>query len=190
MLRDSTSADSRSKSHIMLGAAWRRNLAVVGGLSALTLLCIAGLLLRGHSSVVGREPSVLATFNAVMNALTVLALTLGYAFIRNGHRQAHRRAMLGALLTSTAFLVGYIAHHATVGSVRYAGVGWMRMVYFALLVPHVILAAVEVPLVLTTVTLAFSGQFRRHRSIARIALPVWLFVSASGVAVYVLLYRT
>lgn len=174
----------------MADATWRRMNATVAILSLGILLLVLALLTARQTTPSVTHPSAVATYNALMNSVTVVALTFGYVFIRRGQTVAHRRAMFGALFASLAFLAGYIWHHATVGSVRYAGGGAMRVLYFSLLIPHVVLAAVEVPLVLLTVLHALSGRFERHRTMARVALPVWLFVSASGVAVYWLLYWT
>jgi uncharacterized membrane protein YozB (DUF420 family) len=167
---------------------WRRTNALVACVSVATLLLIAGLMFVGPSVPAMRSPAGTASFNAAMNALTVAALTVGYVSIRRQQRNAHRGAMLGALVSSLAFLCGYILHHARVGSVPYSGNGPLRQLYFAILLPHILLAALEVPLVLFTVIYAARGQFERHRRIARFTLPVWLFVSASGVAVYFMLY--
>lgn len=172
----------------MADASWRRTNAIVAVASSGILLLVLVLLVVRPGTSVGKSPSVLATYNAAMNAATVVALTVGYGLIRRGHRDAHRRAMTVALIASIAFLIGYVAHHLNVGSVRYTGS--LRTLYFSLLVPHIALAAAEVPLVLLTVAHAWAGRFEKHRRMARVALPVWLFVSASGVAVYFLLYWT
>ena len=102
---------------------------------------------------------------------------------------AHRRAMLAALATSTLFLVSYLAYHFEVGSVRFTGQGPIRTVYFAILIGHTVLAVAIVPLVLMTLARALRGRFEAHRSLARVTLPLWLWVSVSGVVVYWMLYR-
>ncbi len=134
-------------------------------------------------------PSSLATLNALMNALASVCLVTGYVFIRRGKRQQHRAFMLAAFAFSVAFLIGYLIHHARVGNVPFRGRGWVRPVYFAILIPHVALAAPVVPLALITLARALRGRFDRHKKLARVTLPIWLYVSASGVIVYLMLYH-
>lgn len=131
----------------------------------------------------------LPTLNAFLNATSAVLLLTGWWLIRHGRRMAHRRAMLAALATSTLFLVSYLAYHFEVGSVRFTGQGPIRTVYFAILVSHTVLAVAIVPLVLVTLARALRGRFEAHRSLARITLPLWLWVSVSGVVVYWMLYR-
>ena len=131
----------------------------------------------------------LPTLNAVLNTACFFLLVAGWALVRRGRRDAHRVAMLGALATSAAFLASYLVYHFEVGSVRFAGRGAIRTVYFALLLSHTVLAAAIVPLVLVTVARALRGRFAAHRALARYTLPLWLWVSASGVVVYWMLYR-
>jgi len=131
----------------------------------------------------------LPTLNAALNATCLFLLLAGWALVRRGRRDAHRAAMLAALLTSAAFLASYLAYHFQVGSVRFAGQGAIRTVYLAVLLSHTVLAAVIVPLVLVTVVRALRGRYDAHRAIARRTLPLWLWVSASGVVVYWMLYR-
>ncbi len=131
----------------------------------------------------------LPTLNAVLNATSAVLLLTGWWLIRRGRRIAHRRAMLAALATSTLFLVSYLAYHFEVGSVRFTGQGPIRTVYFAILIGHTVLAVAIVPLVLVTLARALRGRFEAHRSLARITLPLWLWVSVSGVVVYWMLYR-
>jgi uncharacterized membrane protein YozB (DUF420 family) len=133
--------------------------------------------------------NALPAFNAAMNALSSVSLLTGWRLIRRGRREAHRRAMLLALAASTLFLIGYITHHARVGSVPFRGSGLLRTVYFSILVPHTILAVVILPLVAVTVLRAARGRFEAHRRLARITLPLWLFVSVTGVIVYLMLYQ-
>lgn len=131
----------------------------------------------------------LPTLNALLNATTALLLLCGWLLIRRGRREAHRRVMLAALATSGAFLASYLTYHAQVGSVRFQGRGAVRTVYFAVLISHTVLAAAIVPLVAVTVVRALKGQFARHRRWARVTLPLWAYVSVTGVAVYWMLYR-
>ena len=127
--------------------------------------------------------------NAVLNATSALLLALGYFYIRSGRVGAHRRCMLAALTTSALFLTSYLIYHYHVGSVPFAGRGFIRGVYFTILISHTILAVVIVPLVLITLTRALKGNFVRHRAIARWTLPLWFYVSVTGVVVYWMLYR-
>ena len=131
----------------------------------------------------------LPTLNAGLNAASFALLLVGFWLIRRGRREAHRKAMLLALATSAAFLVSYLVYHAQVGSVRFAGQGPVRTLYFTILISHTVLAAAIVPLVLLTAARALRGRFEAHRAMARVTLPLWLWVSASGVAVYWMLYR-
>ena len=140
----------------------------------------------------GPEPSapgVLATVNAVLNGGAACFLLIGYAFIRNENIKAHRICMVSAFVLSSLFLVTYLLHHAQVGSVHFQHEGWIRGVYFAVLVPHVTLAALIVPLALLTIYRGWTERIALHRKIARWTLPLWLYVSVSGVAVYVMLYH-
>jgi uncharacterized membrane protein YozB (DUF420 family) len=131
----------------------------------------------------------LPTLNALLNAATATLLLCGWLLIRRGRREAHRKVMLAALATSGAFLASYLVYHAQVGSVRFQGRGPVRTVYFAVLISHTILAAAIVPLVAVTVLRALQGRFTRHRRWARVTLPLWAYVSVTGVAVYWMLYR-
>lgn len=131
----------------------------------------------------------LPTLNAVLNALAAGFLLWGYVLIRTGRREAHRRAMLAAVACSAAFLVSYLTYHAHVGSVRFARTGTIRTVYLTILLTHTVLAAVILPLVLVTLRRALRGDFARHRALARLTLPLWAYVSVTGVVVYWMLYR-
>jgi uncharacterized membrane protein YozB (DUF420 family) len=133
--------------------------------------------------------SDLPTLNACLNATTAGLLLVGWRLIRGGRRSQHRAAMLAALATSALFLVSYLAYHFQVGSVRFTRGGWLRSLYLAVLLSHTVLAAAIVPLALVTARRALGGRFDRHRAIARYTLPIWLWVSVSGVVVYWMLYR-
>ena len=134
--------------------------------------------------------SSLPALNASLNATAAVLLTIGWWFIHNGRIQAHRRAMIAACVVSTLFLVSYVTYHAQVGSKPYPGTGLLRVVYFSILIPHVILAAAVVPLALLSLVRGLKRDDARHRRIAKITLPIWWFVSVSGVVVYVMLYWT
>lgn len=131
----------------------------------------------------------LPALNALLNATSALLAGAGFLLIRRGYREGHRLAMLTALTTSTLFLVSYLVYHARVGSVHFAGRGVIRTLYLAILFSHTILAAAVVPLVLLSLARALRGRFEDHRTIARITLPLWIWVSVSGVVVYWMLYR-
>jgi putative membrane protein len=131
----------------------------------------------------------LPALNAALNALSFVCLTIGYVLIRRGDRVLHRKFMLGALAASAAFLTSYVTYHANAGSRPFPGTGLIRLVYFAILIPHVVLAAVIVPLALTTATRGLRAQFDRHVRIARWTLPIWLYVSVTGVVIYLMLYQ-
>jgi putative membrane protein len=131
----------------------------------------------------------LPTVNAILNTASALCLVAGYVFIKQRRIEAHRFAMLAAFTISALFLVSYLIHHARVGSVPFQGTGFTRVIYFAVLIPHVILAAAVVPMAIVTIKRGLGGNFARHRPLARVTLPVWLYVSASGVIVYLMLYR-
>jgi uncharacterized membrane protein YozB (DUF420 family) len=133
--------------------------------------------------------SDLPAVNASLNALASVFLVIGYILIRNGRRDAHKRCMLMALTTSALFLTSYVIYHANAGSVPFPGVGAVRIVYFAVLIPHVILAATILPLALVTTARGLRGDFGRHVRIARWTLPLWLYVSVTGVIVYLMLYQ-
>ncbi len=133
--------------------------------------------------------TLLPTLNAVLNTLCAFFLLRGYRCIRQRRIEAHKRYMLAAFSTSTLFLVSYLTYHYQVGSVSFTGQGAIRIVYFSILISHTVLAAAIVPLVLTTLRRALKGDFTRHARIARRTLPVWLYVSVTGVVVYWMLYR-
>ena len=130
----------------------------------------------------------LPTLNAVLNALSAVFLVAGYCFIKAKNRDAHRACMLGAFTSSTLFLVSYLIYHFQVGSVPFRGQGPIRIMYFAILLTHTILATIIVPLSLITFSRAIRAKFDAHRRIARWTLPIWLYVSVTGVVVYWMLY--
>jgi putative membrane protein len=135
------------------------------------------------------EPTLLARINLCLNAGAGLCLLAGLWFVRNGQLAMHKRCMLTAFGLSSTFLVTYLIHHAQVGSVPFRGSGLWRPIYFGILIPHVVLAAVIVPLALLTLYRGWTGKVAAHRRMARYTFPLWLFVSTSGVAVYALLYH-
>jgi putative membrane protein len=129
------------------------------------------------------------TINACLNAACAVLLGFGYASIRRRRIDRHRRIMLTAVGTSVVFLASYLYYHVHAGATRFAGEGWTRPAYFAILGTHTVLAAVILPLVIVTVVRALRGRFADHRRIARVTLPLWMYVSVTGVVVYLLLYH-
>ena len=127
--------------------------------------------------------------NAFLNGTSAVLLFTGYSFIRARNVIAHRACQIAALIVSSLFLASYLTYHYHHGSTRFLGVGFVRPLYFAILTSHTILAVVIVPLVTLTFYRAFRGDFIRHRRIARITLPLWLYVSVTGVIVYFMLYH-
>lgn len=132
--------------------------------------------------------SDLPTVNAALNLISAVLLTFGYVNIRKGKQEVHKKFMISALISSALFLTSYLIYHYQVGSVPYPYEDWTRTVYLAVLVPHIFLAAVMVPFILVMVWWAFRGSFDRHRRLARWVWPVWMYVSISGVTVYLMLY--
>jgi len=133
--------------------------------------------------------SDLSSVNAILNSISTVLLIIGYIQIKKQHRENHKKIMLGALGVSALFLTSYLIYHYYVGSVPYPHYDWTRSLYFAILIPHVILAALMTPFILIAVWFALREKFDKHRRLARWVFPVWLFVSLSGVAVYVMLYQ-
>ena len=127
--------------------------------------------------------------DATLNGITAVLLAIGHNFIKRGHVVKHRAMMITAFITSCLFLGCYLYYHAHVGSVHFRGQGWSRPVYFAILISHTVLATVVVPLVVITLTLGLRSKFETHRRIARWTYPIWMYVSVTGVIVYLMLYK-
>src|SRR3990172_4150864 len=165
-------------------------LPVIGLVSTLVVLSV-GFLLLGRQTEIhrGYDVSALPTLNAFLNGTSAVLLTIGYIFIRLKKVTAHKTCMVTAFGVSSLFLLSYLIHHYRVGSVPFGGTGFMRPVYFTLLVSHIVLAACIVPLVLITIYRAWSQQFEKHMRIARWTLTLWLYVSVTGVIVYWMLYH-
>lgn len=132
---------------------------------------------------------VIPPFLAILNTTAATLVSLGYFFVRRKKTSAHRACMASALLVSTVFMVFYLYYHAKIGNIPFAGVGAVRPVYFSILATHVILAAVLFPLVLMTAGLAIRGNVTRHRRLARWTLPIWLYVSVTGVIIYFMAFH-
>ncbi len=131
----------------------------------------------------------LPTLNAALNLVSATFLTFGYRHIRKSNQRLHKRFMISALVSSALFLTSYLIYHYYVGSVPYPHYDWTRPLYFAVLIPHVVLAALMTPFILVMVWWALRGSFEKHKKLARWVWPVWMFVSVSGVMVYLMLYR-
>ena len=131
----------------------------------------------------------LPAVNAGFNSLSSVLLAMGFYFIKQGRRQAHRNCMVAALCTSTLFLAGYLTYHFNVQGVTRFPDHWFKPVYLAILLTHTVLAAVILPLVITTVVFAIRGRFESHKKIARWTWPLWMYVSVTGVVIYLLLYQ-
>ena len=133
--------------------------------------------------------TILPSVNAALNSASVILLVLGYTMIRQKAIRAHKFCMLLACVTSSLFLTSYIYYHLHHGRTHFHGQGWVRPLYFSILISHTILAVLQLPIILLTFYRAFKGQFDKHKSIARITLPIWLYVSVTGVVVYYMLYK-
>ena len=165
---------------------------------SMILLISAGILLFLFWLIYLREPiprentldlSYLPALNALLNSVSAICLILGYLAIRKGNRNRHTKMMLSALTFSFLFLICYLTYHTFHGDTPFQGEGWIRPLYFFILISHISLSAVVLPLVLTTVYFAATGNFSRHPKIARVTLPIWLYVSVTGVLVYMMLYH-
>jgi uncharacterized membrane protein YozB (DUF420 family) len=133
--------------------------------------------------------SDLPALNAFLNATAAVLLVIGYSLIRAGRWRQHRAVMISACAVSTMFLTSYVIYHANIGSKPFQGRGSIRIVYFTILLTHVLLAAAVVPLALITLSRGLRAKFDRHVAIARWTFPIWLYVSVTGVIVYLMLYR-
>lgn len=131
----------------------------------------------------------LATTNAVLNTLATVLLVAGWAFIRRGQVKAHRAMMVAAFATSAVFLVCYLTYHYLVGHVPFRGQGPIRIVYFSILISHILLAVAVPVLAIAMFVLAWRGRWAAHRRLGKVTMPIWLYVSVTGVVVYLMLYR-
>ncbi len=130
----------------------------------------------------------LPLINSSLNAITIIFLLIGYRFIKNNNENSHKKFMLSAVCTSALFLISYLIYHKIVGSVPYPYHDWTRILYFVILIPHIILAALMVPFILLGIFYAFKKKLDKHKKIMKIVLPVWLFVSLSGIVVFLMIY--
>jgi uncharacterized membrane protein YozB (DUF420 family) len=135
------------------------------------------------------EVTDLPALNACLNSISTILLGAGYYFIRRREIARHKMSMIAAFVCSILFLTSYLIYHYHVGSIPFTGRGWIRPVYFTILITHIILAAAIVPLALITLYRAWRGQFDRHKRIARWTWPLWMYVSVTGVVIYLMLYQ-
>ncbi|RED50841.1 DUF420 domain-containing protein [Aestuariispira insulae] len=131
----------------------------------------------------------LAHFQAFCNALSLVLLTVAYFFIRSGRREAHKRTMIGAITVSAIFLASYLTYHYHIGQTPFSGEGFIRPVYFTILIIHILAAVICLPMIITTILRAWKKRFDRHKAIARYTLPLWLFVCVSGLVVYAMAFH-
>ena len=163
----------------------RNALALIGGVSAAALAFLIWLIYFAvPAATVPAWALALPTLNACLNASSTVAMSLGVWAIKRGRRSLHIRCMLTALASSSLFLLSYIAYHHFHGDTKYLGGGWLRPLYFAILISHILLSAVVLPMLLSTVFFASTARFERHKRLARLTYPVWLYVSVTGVVVY------
>jgi putative membrane protein len=136
-------------------------------------------------------PTFFPALNALLNGTSAVLIGTGYYFIKHGRRDAHKRVMLSAFVTSTLFLISYLYYHLVLhaGVTHFRGEGNWRLLYFAILLSHTILAVVVVPFILVTLYRALKGNFARHKAIARWTFPIWLYVSVTGVVIFLMLYK-
>lgn len=132
---------------------------------------------------------ILPHVNAVLNTISTILLLIGFAMIRSGRRAAHKKVMLSAIAVSAVFLVFYLIYHFTAPIFVFPGTGWTVPLYYTMLISHVILATIVTPMVMVTAWRALHGQFDRHKAIARWTFPIWLYVTVTGVLIYVILYH-
>lgn len=131
----------------------------------------------------------LPSLNAFLNTIAGVLLLLGYIAIKQGKKELHKKLMVSALVVSAAFLTSYLIYHYHVPSKKFPDLGWIKTVYFLILFPHIILAAVMVPMILKTFWHAFREEWESHKKIAKITFPIWMYVSVTGVIVYFMLYH-
>lgn len=131
----------------------------------------------------------LPTLNATLNSVATVFLLVGYISIKQGRREAHKRLMIGALVVSAAFLTSYLIYHYNVPSKKFPELGWIKTLYLLILIPHIILATVMVPMILKTFWHAYKEEWEKHKKIAKITFPIWIYVSITGVIVYFMLYQ-
>ena len=160
---------------------------IIIALSILIPIVVAVLYMLPKNFDVGEEIYYLPLFNAIVNATTSLVLVFAYVAIRKGNRELHKKLMFSALILSALFLISYVSYHSMAESTVFGGEGWIKSVYYFILLSHILLAAIIVPLVLISFSRALSEKFDKHKKIARITLPLWLYVTLTGVIVYLMI---
>jgi putative membrane protein len=158
---------------------------IVYGTSAAVCVAVAGLMFAPRVfAVEGLDVSELPRFHAMLNGACAVLLMVGFALIRQRRIAAHRTVMVTAFVLSSVFLVSYLVYHSQAGDTKFGGVGWIRPVYFFILISHITLAPVVLPLALYAVARALRGEIGKHRKVVKWTLPIWLYVSVTGVLVY------
>ncbi|MBP6732025.1 MAG: DUF420 domain-containing protein [Chitinophagales bacterium] len=158
------------------------------GVVSVVVFCVVAALPKIHLGIeLPFNPHIFATFNAVVNSAVAILLVLGYVLVRQKNYIAHKNVMLAAIVLSSLFLVSYIAHHLFAGETKFGGEGSIRTFYFVLLISHIALAAIILPIILFTAYRSLTGEFAKHKKIARYTFPLWLYVSITGVVVYLLI---
>ena len=165
----------------------RPAIAAILGVSTVATLFLFWLIYVHPAAATSEQYAFLPALNAILNGLSAIALLIGFTFTKSRKIKAHRASMITAFGFSTLFLVSYILHHALHGDVRYPAHAALRSVYLPLLASHIILATVALPLILVTFFFSLSGRIPQHRRVARWTLPLWLYVSVTGVVTYVML---
>ncbi len=160
---------------------------LIGIISVVVFLIVAALPKIHLGIELPFNPHIFATFNAVVNSTVSVLLILAFVLVKQKKYEAHKSVMMGAIVLSVFFLVSYIAHHLFAGETKFGGEGTIRTIYFALLVSHIILAAVILPFILFTAYRSLTGEYAKHKKIARYTFPLWLYVSITGVIVYLLI---
>jgi putative membrane protein len=163
--------------------------SIIGFLSAVVIGFLFWLIYFKEASGAATSNWVayLPILNAFLNTLTSMFLIVGYIFIKNNHKELHKNAMYSATLTSALFLISYVTYHHYQGDTKFLGQGYIRPIYFFILISHVLLSIVQVPLILSTLYLAITKNFVKHRKFALITFPIWLYVSVTGVLIFIIL---
>lgn len=172
-----------------LAAVSEKSLAViVYSLTIVVVALVSFLIYFPQTLALGHlDVSMLPALNAFINGTCAVLLSAGYVFIRRRNFKAHKTMMLSAFLLSCLFLLSYVTYHSQAPATKFGGEGMIRMVYFTILLTHIVLAAVIVPLALFTITRSWRGEFSKHKKIARWTLPLWLYVTITGVVVYLMI---
>lgn len=165
----------------------RNVIAAAVTVSALAILALIWLIYFHKTAADRHALSFLPALDATFNSLSAAALVLGFALIKAKKPQQHKWAMLSAFVFSTLFLIGYVVYHAVHGDILFLGQGPVRPIYFSILISHIVLSGLTLPFILLTFFFSLTGRFTRHRGIARYTLPMWLYVSVTGVIVFLML---